>query len=441
MTRDVKADIIRSMLSSKTWIIILLIVGVGSYAVGAHSSASGEKAVAVVADGSNKSLNVFGIGDASPKGVADSIEFQQFWDLWSMLKSKYYKQPLDEQKMLYGAMSGMTAALGDPYTVFFEPVVAKEFSKSLQGKFEGIGAEIGIKENQLQIIAPLPESPAEKAGLLAGDAILFVNGTSTEGMSVEEAVILIRGDKGTTVVLSIGRITSNKDDKGKERKEAKKFDVSIVRDTIVVKSVRTKYLDGNIALIEISHFNEDTSDLFAAAADEVSAKGVKGIVLDLRNNPGGYLDRATAVAGEWVGDAVVVTELRKGVKVDEFHGTGKNRLKGIPTIVLVNEGSASASEIVAGALQDYGMAKLVGEKTFGKGSVQDYTELQDGTAAKITVAEWLTPKDRSINGIGIEPDVVVERTEEDFHAGRDPQLDKAVELLGGTVASPTAATK
>jgi carboxyl-terminal processing protease len=428
----------KSFWNKRKWILLLLIVGVGSYTLGARSSVSGAQSAGEDAGNSKNTVSVTGVGEAAPKGIADSIEFEQFWELWGMLKSKYYKQPIDEQKMLYGAMSGLTAALGDPYTVFFEPVVAEEFSKSLEGKFEGIGAEIGIKENQLQIIAPLPESPAEKAGLMAGDAILAVSGTSTEGMSVEEAVSLIRGDKGTTVVLSVGRLTTKKDEKGKEKKEAKKFDVSIVRDTIVVKSVRTKYLDGNIALIEISHFNADTSDLFAVAADEVTAKGVKGIVLDLRNDPGGYLDRATAVAGEWVGDAIVVTERRKGVKVDEFHGTGKNRLKGIPTVVLVNEGSASASEIVAGALQDYGVAKLVGKKTFGKGSVQDYTELQDGTAAKITVAEWLTPKDRFINGIGIEPDVVVERTEEDFHAGRDPQLDKAVELLGGPAASSTA---
>ena len=428
----------KSYWGTRSWVILLLIVGVASYVAGTHSFSSCARST----DGNSKrTVSVIGVGDAAPKGAADSIEFEQFWELWGMLKSKYYKQPLDEQKMLYGAMSGLTAALGDPYTVFFEPAIADEFSKSLEGKFEGIGAEIGIKEDQLQIIAPLPESPAERAGLMANDAILAVSGTSTEGMTVEEAVSLIRGDKGTTVVLSIGRVTKKKDEKGKEKKEAKKFDASIVRDTIVVKSVTTKYLDGNFAIIEISHFNSDTSDLFSEAADEVVAKGVKGIILDLRNDPGGYLDRATAVAGEWVGNDVVVTERRKGVKVDEFLGTGKSRLKGIPTVVLVNEGSASASEIVAGALQDYGVAKLVGKKTFGKGSVQDYTELQDGTAVKITMAEWLTPKGRFINEIGIEPDVVVERTEEDYHAGRDPQLDKAVELLGGPVASSTAATK
>lgn len=408
-------------------------IGVGSYAAGAHSSNNGVPRAAADSNGVKKTASVAGIGESIPKGTADSIEFEQFWELWSMLKTKYYKQPLDEQKMLYGAMSGLTSSLGDPYTVFFEPVVAEEFNKSLQGKFEGIGAEIGIKENQLRVVSPLPDSPAERAGLLANDAILAISGTSTEGMAVERAVSLIRGDKGTAVVLTIGRVN--------EKKGAKKFDVSIVRDTIVVKSVRVKYLDGNIALIAISNFNADTSDSFSAIVDEVVSKDVKGVVLDLRNDPGGYLDRANAVAGEWVGDAVVVTERRKGVKVDEFHGTGKNRLRGMPTVVLVNEGSASASEIVAGALQDYGAAKLVGKKTFGKGSVQDYTELQDGTAVKITVAEWLTPKGRFINETGIEPDFAVERTEEDYHAERDPQLDKAVELLEGAKAASGAAAQ
>ncbi|MBU1907664.1 hypothetical protein KKF59_00850, partial [Patescibacteria group bacterium] len=200
------------------------------------------------------------------------------------------------------------------------------------------------------------------------------------------------------------------------------------------------FLDGNIALIEISHFNADTTEEFAKAADLVLSKDVKGVIIDVRNNPGGFLDRATAVAGEWVGDAVVVKERRKGEIVDEYHGTGKSRLKDMPTVILVNGGSASASEIVAGALQDYGKAKLVGKKTFGKGSVQDYSELKDGTALKVTVADWLTPKERFINEIGIEPDFDVDRTEDDYNAGKDPQLDKALELLGAATSAEKTQT-
>jgi len=410
------------------WIAILIVVAGLAYGLGTKNGAA---SVSNASGSGNRSLtaSLRGIGSKPPNGVAKSVDFQEFWDLWDVLSTKYYKQPLDEQKLLYGAMQGLAAATEDPYTVFFEPKMAEEFSQSLEGKFEGIGAEIGIKNDQLQIIAPLPDTPAAKAGLLAGDAILAIDATTTEAMTVEEAVSLIRGKKGTSITLTIGRVN--------EKKEARRLDISIVRDTITVKSVRVSYPENGIALIELTNFNMDTTDEFSRAVDEVLSKNVKGLVLDLRNDPGGFLDRATAVAGEWVGDQVVVSERRQGVTVDEFRGTGKGRLKNLPTIVLVNEGSASASEIVAGALQDYGLAKLVGKKTFGKGSVQDYTELENGAAVKVTVAEWLTPKGRFINEVGIVPDVEVDRTEEDYHADHDPQLKKALELLTGASTSTT----
>jgi carboxyl-terminal processing protease len=410
------------------WIAIVVVVASLAYGLGTKNGA----ASASDASGSgNRSLtaSLRGIGSNPPNGVAKSLDFQEFWDLWDVLSTKYYKQPLDEQKLLYGAMQGLAAATEDPYTVFFEPKMAEEFSQSLEGKFEGIGAEIGMKDQQLQIIAPLPDTPAAKAGLLPGDAILAIDATTTEAMTVEEAVSLIRGKKGTTVTLTIGRVN--------EKKEARQLEISIVRDTIIVKSVRVSYPENGIALIELTNFNMDTTEEFSRAADEILSKNVKGLILDLRNDPGGFLDRATAVAGEWVGDQVVVSERRQGITVDEFRGTGKGRLKNVPTVVLVNEGSASAAEIVAGALQDYGLAKLVGKKTFGKGSVQDYTELKSGAAIKVTVAEWLTPKGRFINEVGIDPDVEVDRTEEDYHADRDPQLKKAIELLTGVSTSTT----
>lgn len=422
----------------RIWIAMTVVVAIAAYALGAHSGFAAKSDRSATTSGTVASANVLGIGGTPPSGVAKDIEFDQFWDLWEVLKTKYYKQPIDEQKMLYGAMQGLAESLGDPYTTFFEPQIAKEFSDSLEGKFDGIGAEIGIKKDQLQIVAPLPDMPADKAGLMPGDAILLINATSTEGMSVEEAVSLIRGKKGTTVTLNIGRVKTTKGENGKETQTPERFDVTIARDTIVVKSVRVKYPKSDIALIEITNFNLDTTEEFSKAVDEVVSKNVKGIILDLRSNPGGFLDRATAVAGEWVGGDVVVTERRQGVTVDEFHGTGRGRLKGIPTIILVNQGSASASEIVAGALQDYGMAKLVGKTTYGKGSVQDYTEMEGGTAIKVTVAEWLTPKGRFINDVGIPPDVEIDRTEEDYNAERDPQLEKALELLTGnsTTATP-----
>lgn len=412
--------------STRFWILVVLIVAVGAYAAGLYRGA----ARATSGTGSSAlSVLVRGVGSQPPSTISATIDFQQFWDLWNLLEDRFYKQPLDQQAMLYGAMSGLAASLGDPYTVFFDPTVAEEFGKSLEGKFEGIGAEIGIRANQLQIIAPLPETPAAKAGLLPGDAILMIDATSTEGMSVDRAVSFIRGPKGSTVKLTIGRATD---------KTSKTFEVSIVRDTIVVKSVRAEFLPNGIAVIEISHFNTDTNGEFSRAVDEVLAKDAKGLILDLRSNPGGFLDSATTVAGDWVGDRVVVIERRQGKTVDEYRGSGAARLRGMPTVVLVDEGSASASEIVAGALQDYGAATLVGTATFGKGSVQDYTELANGTAVKITVAEWLTPKGRFINDVGIEPDVVVERTVEDINAQRDPQRDKAVELLTGNATSASA---
>lgn len=418
----------------------MVVVALCGYGIGVHSgSASREGNAANTSTGAFAS-RVYGLGSKPPRGDATNVNFDQFWDLWELLETKYYNQPLDEQKMLYGAMQGLASATEDPYTVFFEPKIAEEFSDSLNGKFEGIGAEIGIKDDQLQVIAPLPDSPAENAGVIAGDAILLINGTSTDAMTVDQAVSLIRGDKGTKVVLTLGRFTVTKDKNGKEVKTPKSVDITIVRDTIVVKSVKLSYPKDGIALITVTNFNSDTADLFAKAVDEATGKNIKGVILDLRNDPGGFLDRATAVAGEWVGNQPVVSERRQGKIVDEFNGTGSGKLHGIPTIVLVNEGSASASEIVAGALQDYGEATLVGKKTFGKGSVQDYTELQNGAAVKITVAEWLTPKGRSINKIGIEPDVVVDRTEEDYHADRDPQLQKAIDLLTGTATSPTSTT-
>ncbi len=424
-----------------SWIIALLVCSVLSFAIGTWAA----KPVAELTQplfSPTSSTTVSDIGSMPPAGLVDKPgDFKQFWELWKQLKSRYYKQPLDEKKMMYGAMTGLVSSLEDPYTVFFEPKTATEFTQSLQGKFEGIGAEIGIKDNQLQVIAPLPDSPAQRAGLRAGDAILKIDAKDTTDMAVDKAVSLIRGAKGTTVVLSIGRVKVEKDAKGKEKTTPNAQDISIVRDTIVVKSVTVKYRDG-IAVLEVSHFNQDTQELFSKAVEEILTKDVKGLVLDLRNDPGGYLDRAIDMVSEWTGDAVVVSERRQGKIVEEYHGTHTARLANMPTMILINQGSASASEIVAGALQDANKGKLIGMKSFGKGSVQDYTELPDHSAVKITIAEWLTPKGRSINKIGIQPDIQIDRTEDDYHANRDPQLDKAIELLTGKApaALPTTST-
>jgi carboxyl-terminal processing protease len=432
------------------WAFCILIVAAGCFAGGWYLGHAG---VGLAGTESTITKQLKGVGSAPTAGAleAKDIQFSQFWELWKMLKLKYYEDA-SEQKMFYGAMKGMAEAMGDPYTTFFEPKIAKEFSDSLKGEFEGIGAEIGIRDSQLQIIAPLPETPAEKAGLQAGDYILAINGTSTENMPTDQAVSLIRGPKGTVVTLKIGRMvqaTSTKDEKAtstktnvKRKLEPVVKDYKITRDKIYVKSVRLSWPKEGVALVTLSNFNEDTDSVFSSLVDQILAKNAKGLILDLRNNPGGYLDRSTAVAGEWAGDEVIVSERRKGKIVDSFHGTGSGRLKGLPTVVLVNQGSASASEIVAGALQDYGLAKIMGMKTFGKGSVQDYSEFKDGSAIKITIAEWLTPKGRSINKLGIQPDIEVDRTLDNYNENSDPQLDKAFQWLadpGAFAATSTAA--
>lgn len=355
---------------------------------------------------------------AKPNFLRDDVNFNLFWDAWDIIEKNYVKQPVGESDLFYGAIAGSVAALGDPHSVFFDPDTTKEFTAELQGSFEGIGAEIAIKNERITIVAPLTDSPAEKAGLKAGDKILAIDGQDTLGMSLDFAVNNIRGPKGTEVTLTISR------DNGEDPKDYK-----IIRNKIKIQSVKWKMLDNNIAYLQLSYFNEDTQAAFNKAVMEIIAKNPKGIVFDMRNNPGGYLDTAIGVASEWVDKGVIVYEKNSDGSLKENQTVGQARFKDFPTVVLVNGGSASGSEIVAGALQDYGIAPLIGEKTFGKGSVQTMFPLADGSSIKLTIALWLTPKENLIDGQGIEPDVKVELSTEDFNNDKDPQLDKALEVL------------
>lgn len=348
----------------------------------------------------------------------EDVNFNQFWEVWNHIRTEYVKQPVSEVKLFYGAMRGLVGALEDPYSIFFEPVIAKKFNQELAGTFDGIGAEVGIKSEKVTIIAPLSESPAEKAGLRSVDMVLAIDGVDTTGMAIDTAISKIRGPKGTKVKLLLGR---------KGVKEP--FLIEITRAPIVVKSIRTEFRDDGIAIIKITSFAEDTVRGFDKAVREVISRGSKGLILDLRGNPGGYLDAGVSVTGEWVKDDVILIERMADGTEKEYLSRGQARFADLPTIVLINEGSASASEILSGALQDYGRAKLVGKKTFGKGSVQDYRQFQDGSSLKLTIAEWLTPKGRSIDKAGIMPDIEVDLTEEDYNANLDPQLDKALEIL------------
>lgn len=373
-------------------------------------------------DDSGKVLNKNKI----PEYLSKDVNFKLFWQVWNLIKDNYVDPGVNEIEMFYGAQAGLVASLLDPYSVFLPPEIAEEFSEELKGKFEGIGAEIGIKNDHLTIIAPLPDSPAEKSGIKAGDKILGIDGLDTTGIYLGQAVNLIRGDKGTEVVLSV------------MHKDQSQEDITIIRDKIQYASVKSeargkigkKIDEENIGYIKISHFNEDTEELFNKKVNEFINQDVDSIILDLRNNPGGFLSTAISVASAWVEDGVIVKEkFRDNSKTQNYSAQGSAKFKDKKTVVLVNGGSASASEIVAGALQDYGLATIIGEKTFGKGSVQDLTELNDGSSVKLTIAKWLTPNNRTIDREGIAPDIEIELTTEDYNNDRDPQLEKAVEIL------------
>lgn len=359
--------------------------------------------------------------DTVPPFRLNDVDFSEFWEVWNMVKDRFAGDPRSDVEMFYGAIAGMVSSLEDPYSTFFDPDLADEFIRELEGTFEGIGTEIGIKHNQLTAIAPLPDTPAERAGLRAGDKILSIDDIDTYGMSLEEAVKRIRGPKGTEVRLLVVR-----------NGLGEALEIPIIRDTIVVDSVRMTIEEQEgekIAVVHISHFNEQTMPKFSEAIQDMLLEDIDGIVLDLRNNPGGFLETAVKVSGEWVPRSVIVVEKFSDDTLQNYTSNGSSRLVDMPTVVLVNGGSASASEIVSGALQDYGKARIIGEQTFGKGSVQDYVEFDDGSALKLTVARWLTPNGRSINEEGIEPDEVVEFTFEDFDNDVDPQLERAMEIL------------
>lgn len=348
-----------------------------------------------------------------PVDNKDISSFSPFSEARSTLKEKFIGT-LDDQKLLYGAVEGMVRAAGDPYTAFSDPESTKQFKETLKGSFSGIGAEMGIDGGLIVVIAPLQGSPAEKAGVQAGDAIVAIDGKSlTETTSLDDAVQIIRGPKGTQVKLTVIH-----------PKAHEKSDIVITRDDIEVPSVKSEIRDG-IAHISISSFNGDTASKFTKAARDAKRAGVKGIVLDLRRNPGGYLDAAVDIASEFLDpNAVVVSEKGKTETMHRAKRTGT--LRDIPTVVLMNESSASASEIVAGALQDNLGTPLIGTKSFGKGSVQDVVDLSDGSSLRVTIAKWFTPKGTSIADEGITPTVAIQ---DDDNTPEDEQLQRAYEEL------------
>lgn len=323
---------------------------------------------------------------------------------------------LDEQKLVESANKGLVSAAGDDYTQFFTAEEARELQNDLSGNIGGgIGAELGNRNEVVTVIRPLENSPAAKAGIAAGDVVIGVNGESTKSLTVDDVVKKIRGEIGSTA-----KITVERDG------EVKEF--SVTREEIIAPDVESKVVD-SIGVMTVSRFDKETGSKVRAAAEDFKRQNVKGVVLDLRGNGGGYLEAGIDVASVWLNDQVVVSERRDNRVIDE-RKSGKNPVLGdTPTTVLINAGSASASEIVAGALHDHGKAKLVGEKSFGKGSVQELIELSTGDQLKVTIARWFTPNGKNITKEGIAPDTKVDLTKDDINANRDPQLDAALKQL------------
>ncbi|MCF7815674.1 MAG: S41 family peptidase [Candidatus Pacebacteria bacterium] len=372
----------------------------------------------------NLEANVFSFFDRQAK-ADDTIDLTEFWRVWNTLDQKFVQssttEQIDTRKKLEGAISGLVKSYGDPYTVYMPPSQASMFEEDISGNFSGVGMEVGIRDNLVTVIAPLPESPAENAGLMAGDSILKINDKSAEGMNIDEAVLLIRGERGTEVTFTILRA-----------EEDEFLTISVIRDTITIPTSKTEIKD-DVFIISLYSFNAISELEMQNALREFVKSKKKKLIFDLRGNPGGYLQSAVGIASYFLplGKTVVRESFGDDIKEEVYRSSGKNLGFFTPKkfIVLVDGGSASASEILAGALKEHGVATIIGAQTFGKGSVQELVKLDDGSSLKITIARWLTPNGLSISAGGLTPDIVVERTADDRTANIDPQMDAALEFM------------
>jgi carboxyl-terminal processing protease len=359
---------------------------------------------------------------ASASGGSEDLDalFKPFWQAWDVVHEDFVDQPIDETKLMRGAISGMLSALGDDHTSYLDPEMMERFNAALNGaEYEGIGAWVDSTAEYLTIISPMPGSPAEKAGLQSGDQIIALDGEDMTGVDGELVRQRVLGPKGTNVTLTIRR-------EGVEEP----FDVVVTRGAIQTPTIESKMLEENIGYVRLYTFGNSTSQDLRKALKTLMAENPDGMILDLRYNGGGYLDTAIEVASEFLGDGVIVHEEYGDGTRETFKARKGGLATEIPLVVLVNEGSASASEIVAGAIQDRGRGKLVGITTYGKGSVQSVTPLVDEQGQiRVTIARWLTPNDRQINKIGLQPDFVVEMPTDQSDSQEDPQLQKAIELL------------
>ena len=381
-----------------SWFLTLVIVAIVSFVAGARSDALFANVASVFGvRTSNKTIDLSSVQKTYQELIAN------------------YDGKLDTQKLIYGANRGLVEAAGDPHTAYMDPDETKEFDKSLSGQIGGgIGAEIGLRNNKPTIIKPLENSPAQKAGIKAGEAIVKVNDEVSSNWSVEKVVSKIRGEVGTSVKLTLLS--------GGQTRE-----VSVVRQNIVSPAVESE-IDGEIGILKVNRFGDDTVSLSRKYASEFVEKGIKKVILDLRNNPGGTVGAAQGLLGIWLDNQIAMTERRGSEIVKTLRTTGTPILGNMKTVVLINGNSASASEITAGALREYGKATLVGQKSYGKGSVQIVLGLPGGSQMKVTEARWYTPKGKNIDKTGIEPDVKVDLSSDDVNNNVDPQMDKAKSL-------------
>jgi carboxyl-terminal processing protease len=354
--------------------------------------------------------------------VETTADFNSFWKVWNTLNEKsIYAKKATDQDRVWGAISGLASSMGDPYTVFFPPKENKSFNEEILGSFAGIGAEIGVKDEILTVIAPLKDTPAWKSGIKAGDKIVKINQVNTNAMTVDGAIDLIRGPVGTTVTLTVLRLGENK---------TREFVVT--RETIQIPTIDTELRSDGIFVIKFYSFSENSDSLFKDAIIKFIDSKSNKLILDLRGNPGGYLGSAVNIASWFIdeGKTILSEDFADGRKPRLYRSRGPRLFNDkLSFVVLVDGGSASASEILAGALKEQGIATLVGEKTFGKGSVQELVKITDDTSLKVTVANWFTPNGVSISKEGLTPDFVVPLTQKDYDAKKDPQMDKAVEIL------------
>lgn len=349
-----------------------------------------------------------------------NIDFNSFWKTWNLIESKYVSNNgLERQEMLWGAIVGLVGSLDDPYSVFFPPKEAEVFESTVRGDFGGVGMEVGMREGILTVVAPLKDTPAYRAGIKAGDKIFKIDNTISADLTIDEAVQLIRGEKGTEVVLLVVR---------EEVEEP--IQIEIIRDVIIIPVIETEKKENGIFVIKLYSFSGNSPASFREALREMIESGNSKLIIDLRGNTGGYLEAAVDLSSWFlpIGKVIAREQFGDGEEI-LYKSKGYDIFDDLDLVILTNQGSASASEIMAGALREHGKATLVGEKTYGKGSVQELIDVKDGSSLKLTIARWLTPNGNSISEKGLEPDVKVELTIEDFEAGRDPQMDKAVEIL------------